>query len=160
MYKRHCANHLDTHVSIQVVSSMSFIYQRQMLRNRAATGAIDSRPYLYVSRQNIQTHTCTYALTWINPYVHVCACMYTAYRQICTWYSSYVKEDTCRCMHIHADISMYVSHIPRAYAIWIALYPVHMSCICKLYVPHIHTHTSIHMCVVCASDTYTYALAG
>ncbi len=63
-------------------------------------------------------------------------------------------------MHIHADISVYVSHIPRAYAIWIALYPMHISRICKLYVTHIHTHTSIHMCVVCASDTYTYALAG
>ena len=59
----------------------------QTRRNRAATGAIYSRSYLYVSRPNIQPHTCTYALTWINPYVYVCACMYTTYRQICTWYS-------------------------------------------------------------------------
>ena len=28
MYKRHRANHLDTHVSIQVVSAMSFIHQK------------------------------------------------------------------------------------------------------------------------------------
>ena len=34
------------------------------------------------------------------------------------------------------------------------------ACICKLYVLHRHTHISIHMCVVCASDTCTYALAG
>ena len=59
----------------------------QTRRNRAATGAIYSCSYLYVSRPNIQPHTCTYALTWINPYVYVCACMYTTYRQICTWYS-------------------------------------------------------------------------
>ena len=49
--------------------------------------------------------------------------------------------------------------------------PVHMryglpyiwciqSCICTLYVLQIQTHISIHMCVVCASDTCTYALAG
>jgi hypothetical protein len=35
----------------------------QTRRNRAATGAIYSRSYLYVSRPNIQPHTCTYALT-------------------------------------------------------------------------------------------------
>ena len=35
----------------------------QTRRNRAATGAIYSRSYLYVSRPNIQPHTGTYVLT-------------------------------------------------------------------------------------------------
>ena len=44
-------------------------------------------------------------------------------------------------MHIHADILMYVSNTGRAYAIWIALYLVHII---------------VHMSAVCASNTNTY----
>ena len=44
-------------------------------------------------------------------------------------------------MHIHADILMYVSNTVRAYAIWIALYLVHII---------------VHMSAVCASNTNTY----
>ena len=44
MYKRHRANHLDTHVSIQVVSAMSLIHQDRMVPGSIPPGAPLSLP--------------------------------------------------------------------------------------------------------------------
>ena len=87
-----------------------------------------------------------------------------------------MKADTYRYMDIHADISLVcIQYSPcicdmdclisgaynRAYVSCMCSKYIHIfQSICVLYVLHIHTHISIHMCVVNVSDTCTYALAG
>jgi hypothetical protein len=55
---------------------------------------------------------------------------------------------------------MHVCDIHRAYAIWIDIYLVHMWCTCGAYVLQIHTHISMHMCVVLVCAALRYILAG
>ena len=105
---------------------------------------------------------------YFNPYVYVCACMpFTMCLYVnCIQANMHLIQPLSgnRYIQIHAYTCRYI-------AVCITYRPVHMryglpyiwcicSCICTLYVLQIQTHISIHMCVVCASDTCTYALAG
>lgn len=67
-------------------------------------------------------HICIDLTMHMCLYVPVCV-LHTSRYELDT---APVKQDTCRYKQIHADTSLNVSHMHRAYAIWIGLYHVHM----------------------------------
>ena len=124
-----------------------------------------------ISRTYDSAYVSCMCFTYIQIFQSICVCMclYAVY------YVLYVNGIQAH-MHLIQPISgnRYIqihAYTCRYIAVCITYRPVHMRyglpyiwcicvCICTLYVLQIQTHISIHMCVVCASDTCTYALAG
>ena len=112
-----------------------------------------------ISRAYVRAYVSYMCFAYIHIYQSICVCMclYVNGIQVLMHLIQPVSES--RYIQIHADILLYVSHIDRAYAIWMALYLVRMcvtvcayvSCmcftdihiyqsICVLYVLQIHAH--------------------
>ena len=124
-----------------------------------------------ISRTYDRAYVSCMCFTYIQIFQSICVCMclYAVY------YVLYVNGIQAH-MHLIQPISgnRYIqihAYTCRYIAVCITYRPVHMryglpyiwcicACICTLYVLQIQTHISIHMCVICASDTCTYALAG
>ena len=117
-----------------------------------------------ISGAYVSAYVSCMCFTYIQIFQSICVCMCLYVNSMQAHMHLIQPLIGSRCIQIHAYTCRYI-------AVCITYRPVHMryglpyiwcicACICTLYVLQIQTHISIHMCVVCASDTCTYALAG
>ena len=117
-----------------------------------------------ISGAYVSAYVSCMCFTYIQIFQSICVCMCLYVNGIQDHMHLIQPISGNRYIQIHAYTCRYI-------AVCITYRPVHMryglpyiwcicACICTLYVLQIQTHISIHMCVVCASDTCTYALAG
>ena len=94
-----------------------------------------------ISGAYVSAYVSCMCFTYIQIFQSICVCMCLYVNGIQDHMHLIQPLSERRYIQIHADIFLYVSNIASAYAIWIALYLVHMC---------------VHMYAVCASNTNTY----